>query len=113
MDDKGIQQRTGSSKTFQEEVAAMQDIEFQMQRSECTKVRQEATRLFPTAPTRAVEILRGGRSKVIREHAYDGLPGYGAYAHLSADEVLGHVDGMLAAGTLRSTGGRFPKLARA
>jgi ATP-dependent DNA helicase RecQ len=63
--------------------------------------------------TRAVEILRGGRSRVIRDHAYDGLPGYGAFSHLSKDEVLGHVDGMIAAGRLRSTGGRFPKLTRA
>ena len=63
--------------------------------------------------TRAVEILRGGRSRVIRDHAYDGLPGYGTFSHLSRDEVLGHVDGMIAAGTLRSTGGRFPKLTTA
>ena len=62
--------------------------------------------------TRTVEILRGGRSRVVRDNHYDGLPGYGAFAHLSADEVLGHVDGMIAAGRLRSTGGRFPKLAR-
>jgi ATP-dependent DNA helicase RecQ len=61
--------------------------------------------------TRAVEILRGGRSKVIVSHAYDGLPQYGTYGHLSADVVLVRVDALLAAGTLRSTGGRFPKLA--
>jgi ATP-dependent DNA helicase RecQ len=60
--------------------------------------------------TRAVEILRGGRSKVVREHAYDGLPHYGAYAHLSGGEVLERVDGLITAGRLRSTGGRFPKL---
>jgi len=63
--------------------------------------------------TRAVEILRGGRSKVIQQHSYDGLPGYGAYAHLSGSDVLGRVDELLAGGTLRSTGGRFPKLAAA
>ncbi len=63
--------------------------------------------------TRTVEILRGGRSRVIRDNAYDGLPNYGAYAHLSRDDVLEQVDGLLAAGTLRSTGGAFPKLARA
>ncbi len=63
--------------------------------------------------TRAVEILRGGRSRVVRDYAYDGLPGYGAYAHLSKTDVLARVDGMLAAGSLRSTGGQFPKLARA
>jgi len=60
--------------------------------------------------TRAVEILRGGRSQVVRRHAYDGLPGYGAFGHLSSDDVLTRVDELLAAGRLRSTGGRFPKL---
>src|SRR4051794_13093026 len=63
--------------------------------------------------TRTVEILRGGRSKVIRNHAYDGLPGYGAYSHLTKDEVLRRVDALLASGTLRSTGGKFPKLVQA
>ena len=29
--------------------------------------------------TRAVEILRGGRSKVVAKYSYDGLPHYGAY----------------------------------
>jgi ATP-dependent DNA helicase RecQ len=60
--------------------------------------------------TRAVEVLRGGRSKVIAKYAYDGLPGYGTYGHLRADTVLERVDALLQAGTLRSTGGRFPKL---
>ena len=61
--------------------------------------------------TRTVEILRGGRSRVIRDNAYDGLPRYGTFGHLSRDEVLGRVDALLADGRLRSTGGRFPKLA--
>jgi ATP-dependent DNA helicase RecQ len=64
----------------------------------------------PVGRTRAVEILRGGRSKVIFENAYDGLALYGAFAHLRSDDVLGRVDELLADGTLRSTGGRFPKL---
>ncbi len=64
----------------------------------------------PVGRTRAVEILRGGRSKVIAEHAYDRLSAYGAFAHLRSNEVLGRVDQLLEAGTLRSTGGRFPKL---
>jgi ATP-dependent DNA helicase RecQ len=64
----------------------------------------------PVGRTRAVEILRGGRSKVIAEHAYDGLPIYGACSHLRSVDVLGRVDQLIAAGTLRSTGGRFPKL---
>jgi hypothetical protein len=57
-----------------------------------------------------VEILRGGRSKVIVEYSYDDLAAYGAFAHLRSVDVLGRVDELLAAGRLRSTGGRFPKL---
>ncbi len=60
--------------------------------------------------TRAVEILRGGRSKVIAKHSYDGLPHYGTYGHLGSAQVLERVDALVQAGTLRSTGGRFPKL---
>jgi ATP-dependent DNA helicase RecQ len=60
--------------------------------------------------TRAVEVLRGGRSKVVAKYSYDGLPHYGAFAHLRAEVVLERVDALLTAGTLRSTGGRFPKL---
>jgi ATP-dependent DNA helicase RecQ len=60
--------------------------------------------------TRAVEILRGGRSKVVLKYSYDGLPGYGAFAHLGNDEVLARVDELLAEGRLRSTGGHYPKL---
>ena len=61
--------------------------------------------------TRCVEVLRGGRSKVVLKYSYDELPGYGGFADWSADEVLSEVDAMLAAGELESTGGRFPKLA--
>jgi ATP-dependent DNA helicase RecQ len=60
--------------------------------------------------TRAVEVLRGGRSKVVEKYSYDGLPHYGTYGHLRAEAVLERVDALLTAGTLRSTGGRFPKL---
>jgi ATP-dependent DNA helicase RecQ len=60
--------------------------------------------------TRCVEILRGGRSKVVKQYSYDGLPHYGAWSHLAGPAVLARVDGLLEAGTLRSTGGRFPKL---
>ena len=63
--------------------------------------------------TRAVEILRGGRSKLIAQNGYDSLDLYGAYAHLSAAETLAQVDALVARGVLRSTGGRFPKLALA
>jgi ATP-dependent DNA helicase RecQ len=64
----------------------------------------------PVGRTRAVEILRGGRSKVIVQYAYDRLAGYGSFAHLRSSEVLGRIDQLLQDGELRSTGGRFPKL---
>jgi ATP-dependent DNA helicase RecQ len=64
----------------------------------------------PVGRTRAVEILRGGRSKVIVKYAYDGLEGYGTWSHLRAEAVLARVDALLQAGTLVSTGGKFPKL---
>jgi len=63
--------------------------------------------------TRAVEILRGGRSKALLRHSYDGLPAYGSFAHLSGAEVLGRVDALLDAGRIRSSGGRYPTLAAA
>ena len=45
--------------------------------------------------TRAVEILRGGRSKVIQKYSYDGLPALRRFAHLRADEVLEQVDALI------------------
>jgi ATP-dependent DNA helicase RecQ len=60
--------------------------------------------------TRCVEILRGGRSKPIAKHSYDGLPSYGAYRELRAEAVAEAIDALLAAGRLRATDGRFPKL---
>jgi ATP-dependent DNA helicase RecQ len=60
--------------------------------------------------TRCVEILRGGRSQVVRKNAYDGLPAYGTFSHLRADEVLARVDELVEEGRLVSTGGAYPKL---
>jgi RecQ family ATP-dependent DNA helicase len=60
--------------------------------------------------TRCVEILRGGRSKVVAKYGYDELPGYGEYSSWRAEEVLAEVDALIEDGTLRSSGGRFPKL---
>jgi len=48
---------------------------------------------------------------VIAENRYDNLELYGAYAHLTAAQTLGAVDALIERGVLRSTGGRFPKLA--
>ncbi|MSW96599.1 MAG: ATP-dependent DNA helicase RecQ, partial [Actinobacteria bacterium] len=60
--------------------------------------------------TRTVEILRGGRSQVVARNGYDGLPAYGAFSGLRADDLLARVDELLDEGRLVSTGGRFPKL---
>ena len=54
--------------------------------------------------TRAVEILRGGRSKVVTKYSYDGLPHYGAWSHLTSSAVLARVDA--------PAGGRHPALHR-
>jgi RecQ family ATP-dependent DNA helicase len=64
----------------------------------------------PLGRTRAVEVLRGGRSKVVLKYGYDSLPVYGRFHDWRADEVLRQVDALIAAGRLQSTGGRFPKL---
>jgi hypothetical protein len=57
-----------------------------------------------------VEILRGGRSKVVLKYGYDELPGYGTFDDWRADDLLREVDALITDGALRSTGGRFPKL---
>ena len=67
----------------------------------------------PIGRTRAVEILRGGRSKALLKYHYDALPGYGEFHHRRASELLRQVDALIDVGRLRSTGGRFPKLALA
>jgi ATP-dependent DNA helicase RecQ len=60
--------------------------------------------------TRAVEVLRGGRSKVLLKHGWDGLPHYGTFGHLAGAEVLARVDALLEAGTLKTSGGHYPVL---
>ena len=60
--------------------------------------------------TRVVEILRGGRSKVVLKYGYDELPEYGALDDWANGELLAEVDALLDAGELVSTGGRYPKL---
>ena len=38
--------------------------------------------------TRTVEILRGGRSKVVLKNGYDELPGYGEFDGWRSEELL-------------------------
>jgi ATP-dependent DNA helicase RecQ len=58
----------------------------------------------------AVQILRGARTKSVTKNSWDGLPGYGAFAHMRKDEVLARIDELIASGRLRSTGGYYPTL---
>jgi ATP-dependent DNA helicase RecQ len=60
--------------------------------------------------TRTVEILRGGRAKALLRNSYDGMPEYGTFDHLTAAQVLGRIDELIAAGRLRTTAGAYPKL---
>jgi ATP-dependent DNA helicase RecQ len=64
----------------------------------------------PLGRTRTVEVLRGGRSKVLLKHGWDGLPHYGTYGHLAGPSVLERVDALLEAGTIKSSGGHYPVL---
>ena len=47
---------------------------------------------------------------MLLKHCYDGLPHYGTFGAPGGPTVLARVDALLAAGTLRSTGGHYPKL---
>ncbi|MDQ3630888.1 MAG: RecQ family zinc-binding domain-containing protein, partial [Actinomycetota bacterium] len=64
----------------------------------------------PMGQARIAEVLRGGSSKEIRRHRYDGLPGYATFGQLTAAQVLAAVDALVVAGRLVSTGGRDPTL---
>jgi ATP-dependent DNA helicase RecQ len=60
--------------------------------------------------TRVAEVLRGGQAKAIIRNAWDELPEYGTYAHLSAKRVVDRIDAMIEDGVLASTGGPRPVL---
>jgi ATP-dependent DNA helicase RecQ len=60
--------------------------------------------------TRVAEVLRGGQAKAIVRNAWDELPEYGTYAHLSAKRVVDRIDAMIEEGVLASTGGARPTL---
>ena len=71
----------------------------------------ERGRAVGRAARKTVEILRGGRSKVVLKYCYDELPGYGEFARLARRATCSReVDALIDAGRLRSTGGRYPKL---
>ena len=48
---------------------------------------------------------------MLAENGYGSARALSAFAHLSSAETLAPVDQLIERGVLRSTGGRFPKLA--
>jgi ATP-dependent DNA helicase RecQ len=60
--------------------------------------------------TKVAEVLRGGQAKAIQRNAWDGLPEYGTFAHLSGKVVVDRIDAMLDDGLLETTGGPRPVL---
>lgn len=64
VDDRGVKQPGTSGKTLQESVQISQEILLQKWRGESARARSEATRVFNTAPNRAVEILQSLKSQL-------------------------------------------------
>jgi ATP-dependent DNA helicase RecQ len=60
--------------------------------------------------TSCTEILHGARTQKIERNSYDGLPGYGSFAHLRRGEILERVDELIEEGRLGISGGRYPVL---
>ena len=83
-------------------------------RRRASSTRRSSRRWRPRSPRSAARApsrcCAAGARRSSQKYSYDGLPHYGTYGHLRADAVLERVDALLTAGTLRSTGGRFPKL---
>jgi ATP-dependent DNA helicase RecQ len=60
--------------------------------------------------TTCVEILHGAQTQKIRRNSYDGLPAYGASAHLRRSDILARVDELIDEGRLATSGGPYPVL---
>ena len=71
----------------------------------------------PVAATNALQnrltqILRGGRGKDLLAAGHHRLDSHAQLAHRTEAHVLGAIDGLIAEGTLESTGGRYPLVRR-
>jgi ATP-dependent DNA helicase RecQ len=62
--------------------------------------------------TRLSQILRGSAGRALRAAGHDALPSYGALAGMTDQDVLDHLDRMIAAGTLEKTDGFYPLVRR-
>jgi len=60
--------------------------------------------------TTCAAILHGARTQKIHKNAYDGLPAYGASAHIRRAEILERIDELIEDGRLATTRGPYPVL---
>ncbi|HEX6459908.1 MAG TPA: ATP-dependent DNA helicase RecQ [Thermoleophilaceae bacterium] len=60
--------------------------------------------------TTCAAILHGARSKKIERNSYDGLPAYGASAHMRRADILARIDELIEQKRLATTGGTRPVL---
>ena len=60
--------------------------------------------------TTCAEIVHGARTQKIHRNSYDGLPAYGASAHMRRAEILERIDELISDGKLATTRGPYPVL---
>ena len=60
--------------------------------------------------TTCAAILHGARTQKIAKNSYDGLPAYGASAHMRRAQILERIDELIADGKLATTRGPYPVL---
>jgi ATP-dependent DNA helicase RecQ len=60
--------------------------------------------------TTCAAIVHGARTQKIAKNSYDGLPAYGASAHLRRAEILERIDELIEDGRLATTRGPYPVL---
>jgi ATP-dependent DNA helicase RecQ len=61
--------------------------------------------------TTCAAIVHGARTQKIERNSYDGLPAYGASAHLRRAQILERIDELISSGQLATTSGPYPVLA--
>jgi ATP-dependent DNA helicase RecQ len=60
--------------------------------------------------TLCAEILHGARTKKVLRNSYDGLPAYGASAHMRRADIVARVDELIGEGRLDISSGPYPVL---
>ncbi|MGH2837943.1 MAG: RQC domain-containing protein, partial [Thermoleophilaceae bacterium] len=60
--------------------------------------------------TTCAAIVHGARTQKIAKNSYDGLPAYGASAHMRRAEILDRIDELIEHGRLATSRGPYPVL---